>query len=191
METKSEYIAGGNCMRLNKIIYKKDNLDLSQKTFQRKAVRGVILQENKLLMLYSNKYGDYAFPGGGMEKGESREEALKREIREECGVKISSDIELMGQIIEYNTAPVKGYEIFKMTSYYYITEIEEESGSLDLEDYELELDLETQWVDVNKAIVNNKEIIESQRETPIWALREVKALQYIKENILNKDGEEN
>ena len=178
-------------MRLNKIIYKKDNLDLSQKTFQRKAVRGVILQENKLLMLYSNKYGDYAFPGGGMEKGESREEALKREIREECGVKISSDIELMGQIIEYNTAPVKGYEIFKMTSYYYITEIEEELGSLDLEDYELELDLETQWVDVNKAIVNNKEIIESQRETPIWALREVKALQYIKENILNKDGEEN
>jgi 8-oxo-dGTP pyrophosphatase MutT (NUDIX family) len=178
-------------MRLNKIIYKKDNLDLSQKTFQRKAVRGVILQGKKLLMLYSNKYGDYAFPGGGMEKGESRIEALKREIREECGVKISSEIELMGQIIEYNNDPPEGYEIFKMTSYYYITEIEVELGSLDLEYYELELDLENQWIDVNKAIANNKEIIESQRETPIWALREVKALQYIKENIINKDGEEN
>ena len=126
-----------------------------------------------------------------MEKGETKEEALKREIREECGVKISPDIELLGQIVEYNDDPGEGYEIFKMTSYYYITEIEEKLGSLDLEDYELELELETQWVDINSAIYNNKKIIEGHKETPLWALREVKALQYIKENIINKDGEEN
>jgi len=179
-------------MQLNKIIYKKDNLDLSQKTFEREAVRGVILKDNELLMLYSQKYGDYAFPGGGVEKGETRFQALKREIIEECGIIISTDIDPLGKIIEYNKAPVEGYDIFKMTSYYYLTNIKEKLGCLDLEDYELELELETRWVDINKAIANNIEIMESYKETPLWALREVKALQYIKDNIIiDREGEDN
>jgi len=183
---------GGRWMQLDKIIYKRDNLDLSQKTFTREAVRGVILKDNKLLMLYSQKYGDYAFPGGGVEKGETRFQALKREIMEECGLIISIDINPLGKIIEYNTAPMEGYDIFKMTSYYYLTDIKEKLGYLDLEDYELELELETRWVDINEAIANNIEIMESYSETPLWALREVKALQYIKDNIIiYREGEDN
>lgn len=53
------------------------------------------------------------------------------------------------------------------------------------------MELETRWVNINEAIANNIEIMESYRETPLWALREVKALQYIKENIIiNRDGED-
>ena len=62
----------------------------------------------------------------------------------------------------------------------------------DLEDYELELELEIRWVDINEAIANNIEIMESYKETPFWALREVKALQYIKDNIIiDRGGEDN
>lgn len=49
----------------------------------REAVRGIIKHENKLLMVYSSKDGDYKFPGGGVDVGETHEEALVREIREE------------------------------------------------------------------------------------------------------------
>ena len=51
---------------------------------QRTAVRGVIHYQNKILMVQTNR-GDYKFPGGGMEEGETEKETLLREITEETG----------------------------------------------------------------------------------------------------------
>ena len=51
---------------------------------QRTAVRGVIHYQNKILMVQTN-CGDYKFPGGGMEEGETEKETLLREITEETG----------------------------------------------------------------------------------------------------------
>ena len=51
---------------------------LGLKLNKRTAVRAIIFNENKLLMVKSN-LGDYKLPGGGVEKGESHEEAIKRE----------------------------------------------------------------------------------------------------------------
>lgn len=35
--------------------------------------------------MIQSKYGDYKFPGGGMEEGENRIDTLAREIKEETG----------------------------------------------------------------------------------------------------------
>ena len=51
----------------------------------RKVVRGIGLHDGKLIMLYSDKYGNYSFPGGGMKKDESAIDCLKREVNEETG----------------------------------------------------------------------------------------------------------
>ena len=52
--------------------------------FRRVAVRGIIERDGKYLIIHS-KYGDYKFPGGGMEQGEPLEQTLEREIKEETG----------------------------------------------------------------------------------------------------------
>jgi ADP-ribose pyrophosphatase YjhB (NUDIX family) len=52
-------------------------------------------------MIYSPKNGDYKFPGGGIDPGETDHEALTREIREEAGAQICGEIREFGQVIEY------------------------------------------------------------------------------------------
>lgn len=56
------------------------------------GVRGIIKNDAQQLLivsLQSNKELLYKLPGGGILKGESAEDALKREILEECGYKLS------------------------------------------------------------------------------------------------------
>lgn len=68
-------------------------------------------------MVYSSKDGDYKFPGGGVDSGETYEEALIREIREECGAKVTNICFEFGKMVEYDVPIEKEYDVFKMISY--------------------------------------------------------------------------
>ena len=56
----------------------------------RPSVRGIVIRGGKVLMVHSLKYDYYKFPGGGMEPGENRTEALCREVLEEIGIPLES-----------------------------------------------------------------------------------------------------
>jgi 8-oxo-dGTP diphosphatase len=58
----------------------------------RQAARAVIIHQNKLLVIKRNKFGKeyYILPGGGVQAGETPEQALMRELAEETGVNIST-----------------------------------------------------------------------------------------------------
>jgi len=56
----------------------------------RVAVRAIIMKDGKYLMVQENE-GWYAFPGGGIEYGESPIEALIREFKEELHIELSSE----------------------------------------------------------------------------------------------------
>lgn len=54
--------------------------------------RALIYQDGKILLLQEKKpsvYGKWSLPGGKVDEGESFEQALTREVREECGLSIS------------------------------------------------------------------------------------------------------
>ena len=50
--------------------------DPNGKAFVRPSVRGIIIRAGKVGMVHSQKYDYYKFPGGGVEAGESRHQAL-------------------------------------------------------------------------------------------------------------------
>ena len=53
---------------------------------------GIIVDNNgRVLLQKRNNFGDWGFPGGALEFGESLEEALLREVKEETGIDISID----------------------------------------------------------------------------------------------------
>jgi 8-oxo-dGTP pyrophosphatase MutT (NUDIX family) len=54
----------------------------------RASAYGVVLQDDKILLLINRSSGKYAFPGGGIEIYETVQEALKREVHEETGIEI-------------------------------------------------------------------------------------------------------
>lgn len=57
----------------------------------RKAARAIIFRNDALLVMKRNKFGykKYVLIGGGVSHGESVEQALVREVREETGLEIS------------------------------------------------------------------------------------------------------
>src|SRR5512141_1800557 len=117
-------------------IYRHAGVNIQGKTSHRTAVRAVILRETDLLMIFSSTVGDYKFPGGGVNEGESHEQALRREIQEECGMSLAEMGPEIGAVIEYDHPSEAGYDVFKMTSHYYRCEVEDGFGEQTLDDYE-------------------------------------------------------
>lgn len=58
----------------------------------RRAVRAIVIKDGHLMVMHRNKFGleYYTLIGGGIDMGESPEQALARELREETGVKIAN-----------------------------------------------------------------------------------------------------
>ncbi len=65
------------------------------------AVGAIIIKKNKVLLHHRTDYDMWDLPSGGMEKGETIIQALKREIKEETGLKIKP-IRLTGVYQNFN-----------------------------------------------------------------------------------------
>lgn len=88
-----------------------------EKTFGhrlRVRVCGILIEDDKILMAVHNGIGKrgifWAPPGGGLEYGESVEEALKREFLEETGLVV--EIEEFLFTNEFFDLPLHGIELF-------------------------------------------------------------------------------
>lgn len=67
-----------------------------------KRAVGIIIQDNKLLVFHRFKDGVwyYAFAGGGVEEGETEEEAVIRELKEELDIDVKVDKLLFHQFVQ-------------------------------------------------------------------------------------------
>ena len=78
------------------VVYQEDkdpNQDLEGKIL--KAVHGFCFYKNKIVVVYAQDKKYWTLPGGGIEPGETYEEATVREVKEESNMKVISQ-ELIG-----------------------------------------------------------------------------------------------
>lgn len=102
------------------------------------VIKGKNENQNKILATqrgYGEFKGMWEFPGGKMEPHESREDALKREIKEELNTEIS--ICEFIQTIQYD------YPEFHLTMHCFLCEVL--SGNLTLMEHE-----DSRWLSVNE-----------------------------------------
>jgi 8-oxo-dGTP diphosphatase len=59
-----------------------------------RAAGGLVLRAGSLLLVHRPAYGDWTFPKGKLEPGESWQEAARRELAEETGLRV----ELAGEV---------------------------------------------------------------------------------------------
>lgn len=122
---------------------------------KRPSVRGIIIRDNTIAMMHSLKYDYYKLPGGGIEEGESLEETLIREVREESGLVVNtSSIKEFGMVRRIEKGMIE--DIFIQENYYFLCEPEGEPEEQNLDDYEAEERFTLEFVTVEHAIdVNN------------------------------------
>ncbi len=125
---------------------------------KRKAARGIALDGDNVLMVHIGRDDTYTFPGGGLELGESLEEACVREMEEEVGAQGVRIIKDFGFIDEMRDSIFKKDTAFNMISYYYLCQIDNIDGKMKLEDYEKDLGFSAIWIDIEQALVHNENI---------------------------------
>ena len=161
-------------------IYHKPGLLLHSRSVTREAVRGIIAEGTRLLMVYSANVGDFKFPGGGILPGENHAAALMREFAEELGADSIIIGEPFGAMIEYDQPVEPDFDLFMMTSYYYWCRIGSSLGKQCLDDYEADLGFTPLWVEIADAIRQNRELLaDSARHAPRWVRRELFVLERI------------
>lgn len=107
--------------------------------YKRPSVRAIIVRGDEVLMIHSQKYGYYKFPGGGIESGESHAEALVREVKEESGYLVKPEtIEEFGRVLRRKRDEKDPDAYFEQENFYYFCEVEENPGETNQDDYEAE-----------------------------------------------------
>ena len=120
----------------------KKNYDSSGKVFYRPSVRSIIIRGGRVAMVHSLMYDYYKFPGGGIESGETRHQALIRETAEESGLCVVPDsIQEYGCVRRIEKSDKPGISVFVQNNFYYFCEAEPEPGAQKLDDYEARDDL--------------------------------------------------
>jgi len=164
-------------------IFHAENLNLAGRAFVRIAARAIILKDDSMLMIYSPSCDEYKFPGGGVERGESMEAALVREVREETGSIVNRIVARVGQIIEYDHPKERQLELFTMRSSYYLVTVQPERLELELDTYESDLGFTPRWVKVDEAIrLNEATMASGSAQLTRWITRDTWALRQIAQN---------
>jgi ADP-ribose pyrophosphatase YjhB (NUDIX family) len=114
---------------------------------ERRASRAVVFDpDGKVALFHATIKGYHKLPGGGIELGETVEDALRREVLEEIGCAIT-DIKELGIIEEYRNA--LGVHQFSCC---FTARLDGEKGTPHLEEGEIAEGFETVWLPLSDAV---------------------------------------
>lgn len=133
--------------------------DLIEKpNYIRYNVRVLLFNEvGNICVIRSAKYGYIQVPGGGIEDGESLEQALRREAREETGFEIRK-IEPLGYLCENRESIQNKHNWKRSITFAFTAKTEKEVGT-DYTDDEVTEGFEPLWANIDEvlSIFNNAE----------------------------------
>lgn len=150
------------------------------KVLSREAARGIVLDGEKILLMYTERYDDFSFPGGGLDAGENPEVGLRRELAEEAGAHHLSVVGDFGKVTEYLPCWKPQWDVMHQTSYWYHCELMGVLQASQLEHYEIANGMTPRWVSIREAISHNQGVIASRPDTMgISIQRETQVLQQV------------
>lgn len=154
---------------MKEIIYNNDNINLSDVTS--KSVRIKVLLINSGRLLIGNEDGCFMFIGGHNENNEKLIDTLKREVKEETGIELDSEVinDSFLKIIYLNKDyPNKG-ENRESDIYYYAVETNKlpDLKNVNYTESEINKHFELINIDLNNAIDIIKENIPNHKDNEI------------------------
>lgn len=142
-----------------------DVMTLTGKTLLRQAARGIVLRDTSILLLFTARYNDFSFPGGGIDDGEDLIAGLCREMEEETGARNVRVTGHFGRIEDVRPHPRAGFDLMHMTSHFYHCEIDQTLGATRMEHYETANGMRPVWIDLHEAIAHNRAVMARQEAT--------------------------
>lgn len=154
----------------------------SDKVFKRPSARGIIIEEQKIALVYSKKENYYKFPGGGIKQNEDMKEALIREVREEVGLTvIPESIKEFGSVMRRQKSNNEPDTVFEQENFYFLCRTENSILEQELDDYEKEAEFILRFTDIDKAIKINGDYHSDDKFSEIMIKRDMRVLQLVKE----------
>jgi 8-oxo-dGTP pyrophosphatase MutT (NUDIX family) len=152
---------------------------------ERIATRAIVLQGFEILMLYTRRYNDYSFPGGGVDSNEDLMACLQRELEEETGAKGIKIMHYYGHVDEYRPHHKSDFDLLFMRSHFYVCRADRELGTAAMESYEVANGMTALWLDIRQAIAHNEQVIANNASSMGLSIqRETLMLKHVAKDIL-------
>jgi ADP-ribose pyrophosphatase YjhB (NUDIX family) len=152
---------------------------------ERHAARGIVVNGDNILLLYTRRYHDYSLPGGGIDEGEDVISGLIRELKEETGAQGVRNVKAFARYDEYRPWYKSNADIIHMISHCYVCEIDEILGETAFESHEVSNGMMPLWINIHEAIVHNEAIIANSHKKGLSIERETYILKVIAQELVS------
>ena len=126
----------------------RQNYNPEGNVYERPSSRAVILKDGKVLLNYVAKFDCYEFPGGGIEPGETPEEAVIREVAEETGrIVVPDSVREFGLVVRRQQDSKDPDGIFEQMNYYFFCDVTDETVARKPDGHEILDGAEPVWVE--------------------------------------------
>jgi 8-oxo-dGTP pyrophosphatase MutT (NUDIX family) len=132
---------------------------------RRQAARGIVLRDQAILLLFTERYNDFSFPGGGIDAGEDLVVGLRRELEEETGAANIRVIGHYGYLEEFRPHWKPDFDLMHMTSHFFTCDVDMKLGEARMEHYERDNGMRPVWVDLREAIAHNRAVMRRQEQS--------------------------